>query len=530
MAAGGGADGGAGGLGDTDAAALMTDDLLQRLAAEQAPEAIKAYGTQSGAQDGDVLLLRVDFQKILRIDNLWSFTNLRKLQLDNNMIEQIENLDSLVHLEWLDLSFNHIERIEGLDKLTKLKDLTLHHNHITSLENMEQLTNLDCFSVGENELEALEETSLYLRQFKHLRMITLAGNPLCKDSQYEPFVISHLPTIVYLDYRRIAPETREAASVRYQDQLEVIQIKEHEAQQQSKKQQAAAKEVELYQNACVGGMLGPEFYDSMLDQEVEKLFPIPGVVELLEDFRTKFQEQVDSVATTGLKRFEERQVEQQDFHSAVKEGVLYNTTEGSKLVNAFLHRKMEVFAEIQHMSKPEAIDVLAALQRDLEILKDQLMSLEIDLVAQLEETLQLFERSYAELVQGFTSEVQEFFSEMRTHEETFHDQMTDLCVGFLDKFAKGESEGPVEVPDTLLQLLRDKATLTGAINGYHDNHLLAIDTKETAITEAATGDLEKLATQFQEKESKRNRARVSEICNLESFQRDEIVRMIESLS
>ncbi len=38
---------------------------------------------------------------ILRIDNLWSFTNLRKLQLDNNMIEKIENLHMLVHLEWL---------------------------------------------------------------------------------------------------------------------------------------------------------------------------------------------------------------------------------------------------------------------------------------------------------------------------------------------------------------------------------------------------------------------------------------------
>lgn len=38
---------------------------------------------------------------ILKIDNLWAFTSLRKLQLDNNLIETIENLDSLVHLEWL---------------------------------------------------------------------------------------------------------------------------------------------------------------------------------------------------------------------------------------------------------------------------------------------------------------------------------------------------------------------------------------------------------------------------------------------
>lgn len=38
---------------------------------------------------------------ILKIDNLWQFANLTKLQLDNNIIEKIEALDSLVHLVWL---------------------------------------------------------------------------------------------------------------------------------------------------------------------------------------------------------------------------------------------------------------------------------------------------------------------------------------------------------------------------------------------------------------------------------------------
>lgn len=38
---------------------------------------------------------------ILRIDNLWQFENLRKLQLDNNLIERIEGLENLTHLVWL---------------------------------------------------------------------------------------------------------------------------------------------------------------------------------------------------------------------------------------------------------------------------------------------------------------------------------------------------------------------------------------------------------------------------------------------
>ena len=45
-----------------------------------------------------VIILCVD---ILTIDNLWTFTGLVKLQLDNNMIERIENLGHLVNLQWV---------------------------------------------------------------------------------------------------------------------------------------------------------------------------------------------------------------------------------------------------------------------------------------------------------------------------------------------------------------------------------------------------------------------------------------------
>lgn len=38
---------------------------------------------------------------ILRIDNLWQFENLQKLQLNNNIIERIEGLENLTHLVWL---------------------------------------------------------------------------------------------------------------------------------------------------------------------------------------------------------------------------------------------------------------------------------------------------------------------------------------------------------------------------------------------------------------------------------------------
>lgn len=115
---------------------------------------------------------------ILKIDNLFSFANLTKLQLDNNLIENIEKLDHLVNLQWLgklsvhtclvalkkrtfllDLSFNNIEKINGLENLVNLTDLSLHHNHITKLEGLDTLTKLDVLSIGDNLLPTLEDVS-----------------------------------------------------------------------------------------------------------------------------------------------------------------------------------------------------------------------------------------------------------------------------------------------------------------------------------------------------------------------------------
>jgi len=43
----------------------------------------------------------VSLADVLKIDNLITFANLVKLQLDNNLIERIGNLDNLVSLQWL---------------------------------------------------------------------------------------------------------------------------------------------------------------------------------------------------------------------------------------------------------------------------------------------------------------------------------------------------------------------------------------------------------------------------------------------
>lgn len=87
---------------DTIEPSVIDDEMLHKAVEEQGPkEEAGRIAKQEGIDFADVLALRLDYKNILKIDNLWCFTALTKLQLDNNIIERIEGLDHLVNLVWL---------------------------------------------------------------------------------------------------------------------------------------------------------------------------------------------------------------------------------------------------------------------------------------------------------------------------------------------------------------------------------------------------------------------------------------------
>lgn len=121
---------------DTIEPSVIDEQMLKDAVEEQGPKSEAGrIAKQEGIDFGDVLSLRLDFKSrcllfwptkiscaelddwfilfnedlyvflfckdILKIDNLWSFVNLTKLQMDNNIIERIEGLEMLVNLEWL---------------------------------------------------------------------------------------------------------------------------------------------------------------------------------------------------------------------------------------------------------------------------------------------------------------------------------------------------------------------------------------------------------------------------------------------
>lgn len=117
---------------DTIEPSVVDEEMLQKAVEEQGPkEEAGRIAKEEGIDFADVVALRLDFRSkfsmfkwylchrienvcymfhivfvsffedILKIENLWCFKKLTKLQLDNNIIEKIEGLDTLVTLVWL---------------------------------------------------------------------------------------------------------------------------------------------------------------------------------------------------------------------------------------------------------------------------------------------------------------------------------------------------------------------------------------------------------------------------------------------
>ncbi|KAJ6656020.1 hypothetical protein lerEdw1_004605 [Lerista edwardsae] len=455
---------------------VIDEEMLQKAVEEQGPqEEAGQLAKKEGINFKDVKELQLDFRNILKIDNLWQFENLTKLQLDNNIIEKIEALDSLVHLVWLDLSFNNIEVIEGLDNLVKLQDLSLYNNRISVIENLDSLQELQIFSIGNNNIRSLENV-VYLRKFKHLRTLNLTGNPVCDNEAYTLYIAAYLPDLVYLDFRLVDENTREVAFIKYQYSIEELKQGEYVASLKKDAEDAKQKELDYHKAAYVEYLNGPFLFDSMYteDPEAAKLIYLPG---------TRFVETCENLFDYGLKHYEKREAEVALFNECMREALLDNQEQGAKILEAFETRNHGVLDEIQSFSSTQlAENKLAEYNDDIAKLLDSLMTLEMQLVDQLE---------------------------CRDLENHHHEKLLEIAINTLEKIVKSELDE--EMPDDVRMLFVDKDTIVNAVNASHDVHLLKIDNREDEIVTKANSWARALIDKVHKSEIDRNRNRVMEI-------------------
>ncbi|GCB64663.1 hypothetical protein scyTo_0011781, partial [Scyliorhinus torazame] len=327
----------------TIAPSVIDDEMLEEAVKKQGPSGRAGQIAQlEGIDFKDVHNLQLDYRNILKIDNLWRFKSLTKLQLDNNVIEKIEGLKTLTNLVWLDLSFNNIEMIEGVDELVKLEDLSLYSNRITNLENMNSLVNLQIFSIGKNHISKLE-TIIYLRRFKRLRTVNLAGNPICENERYSMYIPAYLPNLMYLDFRLIDKTTKEMALEMHRSAVANLVYQEDVTFKKHERIRLQEEELALHKAAYVEYLNGPGLFNTMIseDPEAPKLLMLPGVPEFVEIYKSEFTNICQKLFDYGLKGFNMRETELEHFLECLGEAIEDNQQKGVKAIKEFEEKNKE---------------------------------------------------------------------------------------------------------------------------------------------------------------------------------------------
>ncbi|XP_059524386.1 dynein regulatory complex subunit 3 [Myotis daubentonii] len=491
---------------------VMNEDMLKLAVGEQGPqEEAGQLARQEGILFKDVVSLQLDFQNILRIDNLWQFENLRKLQLDNNIIERIEGLENLTQLVWLDLSFNNIEAIEGLDTLVNLEDLSLFNNRISKIDSLDSLAKLQVLSLGNNQIGNMMNI-IYLRRFKGLRALSLSGNPIAEAEDYKMFVWAYLPDLVYLDSRRIDDHMKALAEVKHQFSIDELRHREHLIQAQQAEEQARQAELEEHQAAFVEHLNGSFLFDSMYADDVEgsKLAALHGVGELLEAYKDKFVIICLNIFEYGLKQQEKRKVELDTFTACVQEAVQENREQGKLRIAKFEEKHLLSLNAIRDEADLASMEArIVAYSEDITELSSALMTLEMQLVEQLEETINMFERNIVDLVGLFVENVQSLMAQCRDLENHHHEKLLEIAINTLEKVVKGELDE--DLPEDVRALFVDKDTIVNAVGTSHDMHLLKIDNREDELVTRVNSWCTHLVGKIHKDEILRNRKRVKEI-------------------
>ncbi|XP_071777322.1 dynein regulatory complex subunit 3 [Centroberyx gerrardi] len=502
---------------------VVDEEMLQKAVEEQGPqEQAGRIAKEEGIRFNEVLQLRLAYRDILKIDHLWEFTSLTKLELNNNIIKKIEGLDRLTNLTWLNLSFNNIEKIEGLESLVKLEVLNLYNNRISVIENMENLEKLTFFSIANNLLGQLDNV-IYLRKFKNLHTLNLYGNTICKEENYKCFIAAYLKDLMYLDYRLLDEQTKNQASAKYQYAIEEVRRIEFQEQQAVETSQSQEAELQLHRDAFVEFLNGSYLFDSMftVDPEAEKLHCLPGVADLLQTFEHQLVELCVQVFEIGLDEHKLRETEVKCFLSGEKEAVADNQQRAAQMVANFEQHRRKWIVETRQVSDTNLLDVkLSHYSNEIDQLCNSLMALEIQMVIQLEDIIKDFEMNISDMVGNFIETVQGIFAQCRDLENSHHEKLREIAVATLEKVAKNESEE--DMTDEVRMLFSDKDLVMNALAASHDTHLLKINNRENQLVTRVNAWKAVLIKGIQDKEMKRHRKRISEIHNYMDYLREQL--------
>ncbi|XP_046744098.1 probable U2 small nuclear ribonucleoprotein A' [Diprion similis] len=139
----------------------------------------------------------------------------RELDLRGYKIPTIENLGAtLDQFDTIDFSDNDIRKLDGFPLLKRLKTLFFNNNRIVRIaEGLELcIPSLEVLMLTGNMIQELGDLDPLI-PLKNLRNLCLLQNPVSAKPQYRQYIVYRLPQLRLLDFRKIKPKEREAATL-----------------------------------------------------------------------------------------------------------------------------------------------------------------------------------------------------------------------------------------------------------------------------------------------------------------------------
>ena len=494
---------------------LLIDSILNVMNPNEA-ESLRGQGEPNLVDIAPaVSSLILSFKGIGRIENLVGFDNLVKLCLDNNSVEDMSPVGALVKLQWLDMSFNKIRKIQGLEALSDLRDLSLYCNKITVIEGLDKCKNLECLSLGSNRIANTDQL-IKLRQIKSLKMLAIAGNPVMQDPECVSVTLAYVETLAYLDYALVEPVDRHNAKEAYHDEL--IDVEEKEGVLMEKiSRDATTAEYKIYLSKA-GCLYAYIIFDDMVDgdTDLDKLRHLPGVKDLVETFRQNFKTLSETYLKTALEKYEVRTREVAAFTAEISSVREKDDAQSTSLIDKFNAKNKELVLLLTKETPKEPYSVaevsrmVEALSSELDVVCDELMSLEMRQVEKFDALVDDFDNRLNEGKNVVLEMQTSFFRAVEALEDKFSQDVAALIVDLMGRLAREELAEDF-LDDEAMTLLMDKESCMGVLSLSHDVHIGRILKLEDQARNNETKSYAETVQGFMSAERIRNRNRVLEI-------------------
>jgi hypothetical protein len=452
--------------------------------------------------------LVLSFHSIGKIENLVGLESLTKLCLDNNQIKDIVGLEHLVNLRWLDLSFNNIQKIQGLRSLKHLEDLSLYSNKISIIEGLEQCSSLQCLSLGNNKIDSLEQV-IRLRQLSSLRMLTLAGNPICDETEYRMTILAYVDALNYLDYALVDDSDRNNAKEQYHDEL--LDVEEKESVVVEKQSRDVAMAEYLKQLDESGIIFAHVLFDDMFadDPDLEKLKHLPGTKELVEAFRVSFKALSDDFIKNAGEKYDLKKKNIDDFTKVITSIRKKDDTESVSLIESFNKSRKNAITTLRNEGQDKK-EIVGQLQEELDRVGDELMSIELRQVEKFEVMVDDFDNHMNDAKNVSLEMQQIFFRAVEELEDKYSSNVRAVAMDLIDRLSKEELAEDY-LDDDAMALVVDKDSSMGTLSGSHDMHIGKILKREDEARATENRRYQDLLASFLTSEKARNRDRILQI-------------------